>query len=140
MTMSFVLSSRLLVPCLLVIRCGWICGQTSDLDLQCLRSSDPSLVQQLRLETVKQEILLRLHLDTEPANPDPDSLKMDEKLIVDEYNAVKKAAELNNLNNKPCVELETDSTELMVLFPTNVQTPGLPTESDHQLNGSNPGM
>lgn len=125
---------------MLVIRCGWICGQTPgqeiDLEFECLRSSDPTIVQQLRLETVKQEILLRLNLDTEPVNPDPESLKMEEKRIIDEYNAVKKASEIHSQKKKPCIDLQPDSSVLIVLFPTDVQASGLPTQSGLSQEGT----
>lgn len=113
-------NKQLLIAILVLVICVHTRGQMAEFDLQCLRSSDPTLVQQLRLETVKQEILLRLNLNAEPVNPDPESLEKDKKLIEDEYNAVKKAAELNSANEKPCVEIETDLTDLLVVFPTSV--------------------
>ena len=86
-------------------------------DLQCLRSSDPSLEQRLRLEAVKHEILLRLGLNEPPPNPvqttpDPKTLE--------EYEAVRKVNELTD-DSEPCATLEDSyPEELEVFFPKSV--------------------
>lgn len=84
----------------------------------CHRDSNSALSKARMLEGIKQEILLRLGLEEEPANP-PNSTNDTDIDFLKKYSAVKKAQELNH-EHKPCASLDFHTKEIEVFQPTDV--------------------
>lgn len=116
----------------LFLQCWCFCTGKADSEaelLGCLsRSNSPERIKKLRLPLIRQDLLARLGLDKEPANPSPRDVQISKERpgSQQQFDAVQIGNELQDQTQKPCVNIPERTSRLLVYFPAEVQTEAAP--------------
>lgn len=91
----------------------------------CLSWDDPEneeLLQQYRRESIRRQILRKLHLTQPPRNPDPTFVDQNIAKVLAEYEAIAQANELVGSIGGSCTKFNHYAHNVLVFFPTEVNT------------------
>lgn len=117
LTLLLKMQKSIVIQAVFIVLIGYgIIAHSEDV---CLNKTDPynaELIRRLRLETIRREILYKLHFTQPPKNPELPIIV--NTSVLSEYEAIAKALDLISSGRGRCTQYNHYAHERLVFFPT----------------------